>query len=52
MVLALGMSVYMLIAIRYEELDLVVLFGEDYQRYQREVGMLVPGVGRRTPPPA
>ncbi len=51
LVLAIGMSVYMLIAIRYEELDLVGLFGEDYERYQREVGMLVPGIGRRTPPP-
>jgi len=50
LVLALGMSVYMLIAIRYEELDLVGLFGGDYERYQREVGMLVPGVGRRSPP--
>jgi len=52
LLLALGMSVYMLIAIRYEELDLVGLFGEDYERYQREVGMLVPGIGRRTAPPA
>jgi protein-S-isoprenylcysteine O-methyltransferase Ste14 len=50
LLLALGMSAYMLIAIRYEELDLVGLFGEDYERYQREVGMLVPGVGRRSPP--
>ena len=43
---AAGMSLYMLIAIRYEERDLVALFGEDYERYRREVGMLAPGLGR------
>lgn len=43
---AMGMSLYMLIAIRYEERVLVDLFGEDYARYQREVGMLAPGLGR------
>ena len=30
LLLAAGMSVYMLIAIRYEERDLIDLFGEDY----------------------
>lgn len=39
---AAGMTVYILIAIRYEERDLVCTFGRDYERYQREVGMLVP----------
>jgi protein-S-isoprenylcysteine O-methyltransferase Ste14 len=43
---AAGMSLYMLIAIRYEERDLVELFGEDYERYRRDVGMLAPGLGR------
>jgi protein-S-isoprenylcysteine O-methyltransferase Ste14 len=52
LLLAVGMSVYMLIAIRYEERDLVGLFGEDYERYRRDVGMLIPGVGRRRAPPA
>ena len=42
LLLALGMSVYMLIAIRYEERDLVGLFGEDYEQYRRRVGMLAP----------
>ena len=42
-----GMSVYMLIAIRYEERDLVGYFGENYERYRRDVGMLIPGIGRK-----
>jgi protein-S-isoprenylcysteine O-methyltransferase Ste14 len=42
LLLAGGVSVYVLIAIRYEERDLVCAFGRDYERYQREVGMLVP----------
>ncbi len=47
LVLAAGLSVYVLIAIRYEERDLVALFGADYAGYQASTGMLVPGVGRR-----
>ena len=47
LLLAVGMSVYMLIAIRYEERDLVGYFGENYERYRRDVGMLIPGVGRK-----
>ena len=47
LLLALGMSVYMLIAIRYEERDLVGYFGSDYEEYREQVGMLIPGVGRR-----
>jgi protein-S-isoprenylcysteine O-methyltransferase Ste14 len=50
LLLAAGVSVYMLIAIRYEERDLVHLFGDDYERYRQQVGMLIPGIGRRTPP--
>jgi methanethiol S-methyltransferase len=51
LLLAVGMSVYMLIAIRYEERDLVGYFGSDYEEYRERVGMLIPGVGRgkRTP---
>jgi methanethiol S-methyltransferase len=48
LLLALGMSVYMLIAIRYEEHDLVGLFGKDYENYRREVGMLTPRFRRRS----
>ncbi len=42
LLLALGMSVYMLIAIRYEERDLVRLFGEKYETYRTKTGMLLP----------
>lgn len=51
LLLALGMSAYMLIAIRYEERDMVGLFGDDYVAYQSKVGMLTPRL-RRTSSPA
>lgn len=47
LLLALGMSAYMLIAIRYEERDLIGVFGDDYVRYRQEVGMLTPRRKRR-----
>lgn len=47
LLLALGMSVYILIAIRHEERDLVALFGADYEDYRSRAGMLVPKLGRR-----
>jgi protein-S-isoprenylcysteine O-methyltransferase Ste14 len=47
LVLAIGMSIYMLVAIRYEERDLVDLFGADYERYREQVGMLTPRLSRR-----
>ena len=49
LLLAVGMSIYMLIAIRYEEHDLIGLFGKDYERYREEVGMLTPRFRRRSP---
>ena len=53
LLLAAGMSVYMLIAIRYEERDLVGHYGDDYVRYRESVGMLTPRFRRRNqgPPP-
>lgn len=42
LLLALGMSAYMLIAIRYEERDLVAFHGRDYEEYRGRVGMLLP----------
>lgn len=48
LLLAAGMSIYMLVAIRYEERDLVSMFGRDYEEYRSRVGMLTPRIGRRT----
>jgi methanethiol S-methyltransferase len=45
--LAAGITVYILIAIRYEERDLVGLFGTDYEAYRGRVGMLTPRLRRR-----
>jgi protein-S-isoprenylcysteine O-methyltransferase Ste14 len=47
LLLAGGVSVYMLIAIRYEERDLVGAFGDDYRSYRDRTGMLTPRLGRR-----
>lgn len=50
LLLAVGMSIYILIAISYEEKDLVGYFGREYEEYRSRVGMLIPGIGRRRPP--
>jgi len=42
LLLAVALSIYMLVAIRYEEHDLAGVFGEDYRRYRSSVGMLIP----------
>jgi methanethiol S-methyltransferase len=47
LLLALGMTLYILIAIRHEERDLVWLFGTQYQDYRRRAGMLLPRFGGR-----
>lgn len=48
LLLAAGMSFYMLIAIHYEERDLTDLFGDDYRRYRKDVGMLTPRFRRKS----
>ena len=45
---AVGMTVYILIGIRYEERDLKTLLGSVYTEYSKRVGMVIPGVGKRT----
>jgi len=46
MLFALGMTTYILIAIRYEERDLVKFLGDDYARYREKVPMLIPKFGK------
>lgn len=40
------MSVYVLMAIRWEERDLTHALGEAYTDYRKRVGMIVPGIGK------
>ncbi|HEX8240298.1 MAG TPA: isoprenylcysteine carboxylmethyltransferase family protein [Allosphingosinicella sp.] len=47
LLLAIGVSVYMLIGISYEERDLISTFGEDYRAYRGRTGMLMPRFGRK-----
>jgi methanethiol S-methyltransferase len=44
---AVGMSLYILIGIWFEERDLIALFGNRYRAYREQVGMLLPLPGRR-----
>jgi protein-S-isoprenylcysteine O-methyltransferase Ste14 len=48
LLLAIGMSVYMLIGIHYEERDLIGFYGDEYEAYRSSTGMLAPRLGRRT----
>lgn len=43
---AVGMTIYIIIGIRYEERDLKNDLGEVYEEYSRRVGMVIPGVGK------
>lgn len=44
---SLGLTVYTLIGVRYEERDLIGNFGTVYEEYRVRVGMIVPRLGRR-----
>jgi len=46
LLLAVGMTFYILVAIRHEERDLVDLFGQQYAEYRVRVGMLTPKLPR------
>jgi protein-S-isoprenylcysteine O-methyltransferase Ste14 len=48
LLLAAGMSAYILVALHYEERDLVSLFGAGYEDYRSRVGMLLPRFRRRS----
>jgi methanethiol S-methyltransferase len=47
MVFALGLTGYILIAIPFEERDLIRYHGNNYAEYRRRIPMLIPGIGRR-----
>ncbi len=44
---AIGTTAYILIAIRYEECDLVASLGQSYAEYRRRVPMLIPALRQR-----
>ncbi|MCA1749607.1 MAG: isoprenylcysteine carboxylmethyltransferase family protein, partial [Parasphingopyxis sp.] len=46
MLFAAAMTIYVLIAIRYEERDLSAHLGDQYREYRKRVGMLIPGLGK------
>lgn len=47
LLLATGMTLYILIGIAHEERDLVAHYGPAYDDYRKRVGMLLPGFGKR-----
>ena len=47
LVFAAGMTGYILIALQFEERDMVTYFGEEYRKYRQRVPMLVPWHRRR-----
>jgi len=42
LIMSVGFSAYIFIALRYEERDLEAALGEDYRRYKDEVPMVIP----------
>jgi protein-S-isoprenylcysteine O-methyltransferase Ste14 len=49
LLLAAAMTLYMLIAVVFEERDLVDYFGANYTAYQRRVPMFIPTLGSNSP---
>ena len=49
LVFALMTTAYIIIAIQFEEKDLVDEFGDEYRQYQQDVGMLLPKLGEAKP---
>jgi protein-S-isoprenylcysteine O-methyltransferase Ste14 len=47
LILTGGFTAYILVAVAYEERDLVAHFGDTYRRYQRTVPQLLPRPGRK-----
>lgn len=44
LLLAMGMTIYTLIGVKFEERDLCALYGNEYKQYMRTVGMLFPTI--------
>jgi methanethiol S-methyltransferase len=49
MLFAAATSAYILIALQFEERDLLCFHGEQYRAYRRQVGMLLPLARIRRP---
>jgi protein-S-isoprenylcysteine O-methyltransferase Ste14 len=45
LIFTVGMTGYILLAVRFEERDLIRVFGDQYRDYRRRVPMLIPGLG-------
>jgi protein-S-isoprenylcysteine O-methyltransferase Ste14 len=43
---AIGYTIYIFIGLHYEEKDLIKEFGDDYVEYRRNVGKIIPGIGK------
>ena len=52
LVFALLTTAYILVAIQFEERDLVTYHGSDYEEYRRRTPMLVPQLGKSRPEPS
>jgi methanethiol S-methyltransferase len=52
LIFSIALTIYILIAIRLEEKDLVHEFGEKYRSYRERVPMLIPKVGKSVPQPS
>lgn len=50
LVFAIGMSAYIVVAVPYEERDLVRFLGSDYERYRERVPRFIPRIGKAHEP--
>ncbi|MEO1967284.1 MAG: hypothetical protein ABGW87_01050 [Sphingomonadaceae bacterium] len=45
--LAAGLTVYIMIGIAHEERDLTALYGDEYVTYSKRTGAFLPGIGKK-----